>query len=63
MLKTSKQCDKIKTNRGWLMCPKCGVQKLLRLAPTTEVKDLPVYCKHCKQESIVNILPEPEPRA
>lgn len=45
------------------MCPKCGKQKLLRLTPATEVKDLPVYCKRCCQESIVNISPEPAPRA
>lgn len=44
------------------MCPVCG-QKLLRLTSTTTAKDLPVYCKRCRQESIVNILPEPVPRA
>ena len=44
------------------MCPVCG-QKLLRLLSTTTVEDLPVYCKRCHQESIVNIPPEPVPRA
>lgn len=45
------------------MCPVCGKQKLARLTPTTEVKDLALYCKRCGKESVVNILPEPEPRA
>lgn len=45
------------------MCPKCGKQKLLRLTETTTAKDLPVYCKRCGQESVVNISPEPAPRA
>ncbi|MBE6959951.1 MAG: hypothetical protein E7448_04425 [Ruminococcaceae bacterium] len=59
-MNTETNCGKIKTNRGWLMCPICG-KKLLRLTSTTTAKDLPVFCKHCHQESIVNILPEPEP--
>ncbi|HIT31669.1 MAG TPA: conjugal transfer protein [Candidatus Enterenecus stercoripullorum] len=37
------------------MCPACGRQKVLRLRPGTQAKDLPVYCKRCGQESIVNI--------
>lgn len=45
------------------MCPACGKMKLARVLPTTSVKDLALYCKHCGKESVVNILPEPEPRA
>lgn len=39
---------------GWLRCPRCG-QKVLRLMPETQATALPVYCKHCKTETIVNI--------
>lgn len=42
------------------MCPACGKHKVLRLTPTTVAKDLPVYCKRCGKESIVNI-PNQEP--
>lgn len=55
--------DRITANNVWLMCPVCGEAKLARLLPTTEVKDLALYCKHCRKERVVNILPEPEPRA
>ncbi len=37
------------------MCPRCGRGKVLRLHPSTRAKDLPVYCKVCQTESIVNI--------
>lgn len=38
----------------WLRCPHCG-GKLLKRLPTTEARDLPLYCKRCKRESILNI--------
>ena len=63
VLRREQSCGKIKTNQGWLMCPVCGKMKLARVLPTTSVKDLALYCKHCGKESVVNILPEPEPRA
>lgn len=43
------------SNERWVKCPVCGTQKILRILPSTVVKDLPVYCKRCKQESVVNI--------
>ena len=43
------------------MCPACGRAKVLKLLPTTEARDLIVYCKSCKAESIVNIPQVPEP--
>ena len=45
------------------MCPVCGKQKLARVMPDTEVKNLALHCKRCGKESIVNISLEPEPRA
>ena len=44
-----------------LICPKCGRGKILRLVPTSTAKDLVIYCRVCKQESIVNISSEPAP--
>lgn len=62
-MNSDSKCGKIKTNQGWLMCPVCGKQKLARVMPTTEVRDLALHCKRCGKESVVNISPEPEPRA
>ncbi len=60
-LKKEKICGKIETNQRWLACPVCG-KKLLRLEPDTEARNLPVYCKSCHREIIVNISQsEPEP--
>ena len=43
------------TKDGWAICPVCGKGKLLKLRPDTAVRNLPVKCKRCGQESIVNI--------
>lgn len=37
------------------MCPACGRGKVLRVRRDTEVKNLEVCCKLCRQKSIVNI--------
>lgn len=41
---------------GWITCPKCRRnKKLLRIEPETEAKGLPVFCRDCKHESILDI--------
>lgn len=62
MQKVSK-CDTISVSQEWLMCPKCGRGKLLRLTPDTEAKNLSLFCKKCHQESVVNIEPSLRHRA
>lgn len=58
-MKNDGRCGIIATNQRWLMCPRCGRQKLARIVPGTRVKDLYLYCRRCSQE--VNITIEPEP--
>ena len=54
--------DKIQIVRGWLICPVCNRKRIMRVLPATKVKNLPVYCKACHSETIVNIpSQEPEP--
>lgn len=55
LLTTSKEDNKINTNKRWVMCPACGRGKVLQVFKNTKVYHLPVYCKMCKKESIVNI--------
>lgn len=60
-MQNKQDCGKIQTKDGWLLCPRCGRKKILRLLPTTVASDLEVFCKICKQPFVVNIPKEPEP--
>lgn len=60
MQKTLQQdsiAEEINIERRRFLCPVCGKHTVLWLLPTTEIRDLPVKCKLCGQESIVNIFP------
>ena len=59
-LQTDSQSATIITEDRRIVCPVCGRPTQYRVRPDTQAKRLPVWCKHCRQESIVNI-GEPEP--
>ena len=40
---------------GWIICPICGNKRLFRLDAETEARNLPVYCRDCKHEIILDI--------
>ncbi len=41
---------------GWITCPVCRRNRHLhRIADDTEARNLPVYCKDCKTEFILDI--------
>lgn len=41
---------------GWVVCPVCKRNHhLLRISSETEATDLPVYCRTCRSEMILNI--------
>ena len=44
--------------RRRFLCPSCGKHTVLWLLPTTMIVDLPIKCKRCGEECIVNITPE-----
>lgn len=37
----------------WIMCPICGKKTRDRIRPDTELKNFPLYCPKCKQESLI----------
>ncbi|MEY8335510.1 cysteine-rich KTR domain-containing protein [Lachnospiraceae bacterium 47-T17] len=38
-------------NAGWLLCPACGNKTRLKIREDTELKNFPLYCPKCKQET------------
>lgn len=39
----------------WICCPRCGNDRMLRVGPDTTARNMPVYCKRCRQHIKVNI--------
>lgn len=39
----------------WIRCPRCGGKTRVKMLPTTIMRDFPLYCYHCKKETIVNV--------
>lgn len=37
----------------WILCPVCGNKTRVRLREDTELKNFPLYCPKCKQESLI----------
>ena len=54
-LQDKASCGKLTVKDGWVMCPACGRGKVLKVRADTEVKNLEVCCKLCRQKTIVNI--------
>lgn len=48
-------CGKLSVKDGWIICPVCRNKRLLRIEEETEAHDLPVYCRDCKTEIILDI--------
>lgn len=55
-LQNTRNCGKLTVKDGWLICPNCKRNhRLLRVEPETQARGLPVYCRDCKTEIILNI--------
>lgn len=57
LLQKKPQNDGDETLRRRLLCPLCSKQTVLWLLPNTEIKNLPIKCKRCGKESIINVEP------
>lgn len=44
-------------NLKWYVCPKCW-GNLVKIRPDTEVHNLPLFCKKCKNTTVINIIPK-----
>ena len=40
---------------NWVLCPICGNKTRVKIRIGTELKNFPLYCPKCKQESIINV--------
>lgn len=49
-----KNAVKLAIKDGWISCPGCG-RHLLRVLPDTEADRLPVYCRGCRTEILLQI--------
>ena len=39
----------------WLLCPVCGNKTRLKIRADTELKNFPLFCPKCKQETLINV--------
>ena len=44
----------VNKNSKWVLCPVCGNKTRLQLRADTELKNFPLFCPKCKQESLIN---------
>lgn len=55
-LQDQRECGKLTVKDGWVTCPVCKRNhRLIRIEPETEATGLPVYCRTCRSEVILNI--------
>jgi hypothetical protein len=38
----------------WILCPICGNKTWPKIRADTELKNFPLFCPKCKQESLIN---------
>ena len=43
------------TQYQWVLCPICGGKTRTKIRPDTEAKNLPIFCKICKNEVLMDI--------
>lgn len=41
--------------KEWILCPICGSKTRVKVRKDTELKNFPLYCPKCKQETLINM--------
>lgn len=44
----------VESEERWVLCPICGAKTRLRLLQRTVLRECPLFCPKCRQESIIN---------
>lgn len=50
-----KTTNMVSKNMEWIRCPVCGGKTRLQIREDTELKNFPLYCPKCKQESLIEV--------
>lgn len=41
--------------KKWICCPVCASKSRLQIREDTELKNFPLFCPKCKQETLINV--------
>ena len=39
----------------WIYCPVCENKTRMKIREDTEIRNFPLYCPKCRQESLINV--------
>lgn len=39
----------------WILCPQCGSKTRDKIRADTEMKNFPVFCPKCKEETLIDV--------
>lgn len=39
----------------WILCPVCNSKTRLQIREDTELRNFPLYCPKCKQETLIDV--------
>ena len=45
---------KMSKSENWILCPVCENKTRLQIRADTELKNFPLYCPKCRQESLID---------
>ena len=43
------------TKTEWILCPVCGRKTHEKVREDTKIKNFPIYCPKCKQETLIDV--------
>ena len=39
----------------WILCPLCGSKTRVKIREDTQIRNLPLFCPKCKQETLIHV--------